>query len=367
MTSETTTRNTLRLRDTDEERALLGQEDSTLRLLRRYLGVRAHARRCRITIEGEPRAVDEAMFLLEGLRERVRVGNDVRPEEVERLLRRKRDQREDAVDLPVGREGRVLRALDDTSIKPKSLAQAAYVRAVERCDIVFAIGPAGTGKTYLAVAMAIRPMKRGLYRKLVLVRPAVEAGEHLGFLPGDLTAKVNPYLRPLYDALGDFLEFAEVTRYQENDIIEVVPLAYMRGRTLDNAFIILDEGQNTSAAQMKMFLTRMGRSSKIVVTGDVTQTDLPRGKQSGLLDVRDRLRGIEGIAFCELGRDDIVRHPLVQKIVDAYEAGTGGIGTGGEGAPLPATTIASGTGNTGTGTGNAGRGSAGDGDSGVGA
>ncbi len=200
------------------------------------------------------------------------------------------------------------------------------MRAVEKCDIVFSIGPAGTGKTYLAVAMAIRLMKRGLYRKLVLVRPAVEAGEHLGFLPGDLHAKVNPYLRPLYDALGDFLEFAEVTRYQENDIIEVVPLAYMRGRTLDNAFIILDEGQNTSVAQMKMFLTRMGRNSKIVVTGDVTQTDLPRGKESGLLDVRRRLSNVDGIAFCLLGRADIVRHPLVQKIVDAYEDDGAGAG-----------------------------------------
>jgi len=329
MTSETTSQNVVRLRDTDEERVLLGHEDSTLRLLRRYLGVQAHARRCRVTVQGPPDAVEEATLFLEGLRERIRGGGDIRSADVERMLRRRRDQREDAVDLPVGREGRILRARDDTSIKPRTPAQAAYVRAVEKCDIVFAIGPAGTGKTYLAVAMAIRMMKRGVFRKLVLVRPAVEAGEHLGFLPGDLTAKVNPYLRPLYDALGDFLEFAEVSRYQENDIIEVVPLAYMRGRTLDNAFIILDEGQNTSTGQMKMFLTRMGRNSKIVVTGDVTQTDLPRGKESGLLDVRGRLRGVDGIAFCMLGREDIVRHPLVQKIVDAYDGdGDGESGAG---------------------------------------
>jgi phosphate starvation-inducible PhoH-like protein len=161
-------------------------------------------------------------------------------------------------------------------------------------------------------------MKKGLFRKLVLVRPAVEAGEKLGFLPGDLKEKVSPYVRPLYDAIGDFIEFGEVRRYMERDIIEVVPLAYMRGRTLDNAFIILDEAQNTTPTQMQMFLTRMGRRSKVVVTGDVTQTDLPKGTKSGLLDVRTRLADIDGIEFCELARGDIVRHPLVQKIVDAY-------------------------------------------------
>jgi phosphate starvation-inducible PhoH-like protein len=189
---------------------------------------------------------------------------------------------------------------------------------MRRSDIVFAIGPAGTGKTYLAVAMAIRMMKKGFFRKLVLVRPAVEAGEKLGFLPGDLNAKVSPYVRPLYDAIGDFIEFGDVRRYMERDVVEVVPLAYMRGRTLDNAFIILDEGQNTTPVQMQMFLTRMGRKSKVVVTGDVTQTDLPRSVTSGLVDVRTRLDGIDGIEFCDLGRADIVRHPLVQRIVDAY-------------------------------------------------
>jgi phosphate starvation-inducible PhoH-like protein len=186
-------------------------------------------------------------------------------------------------------------------------------------DIVFAVGPAGTGKTYLAVAMAIRAMKRGMFRKLVLVRPAVEAGERLGFLPGDLVEKVSPYLRPLYDALGDIIPFAEVKSYRERDIIEVVPLAFMRGRTLDNAFIILDEGQNTTPAQMKMFLTRMGRRSRMVVTGDVTQTDLARGVRSGLVDAREKLEHVEGIAFCDLGRADIVRHELVQRVVEAYD------------------------------------------------
>ena len=320
MTSETTSQNIVRLRNTDEERALLGRQDSTLRLLRRYLGVRVFARKGLVTIQGPVPAVEEATLVLERLRERIRAGALPNDAEIEQILRRTRDAHEEVPDADVAEEGRILRARDDTAIQPKTPAQARYVRAVEACDIVFAIGPAGTGKTYLAVAMAIRLMKRGLFRKLVLVRPAVEAGEHLGFLPGDLAQKVSPYLRPLYDALGDFLEFTEIRRYEANDVIEVVPLAYMRGRTLDNAFIILDEGQNTTSAQMKMFLTRMGRRSKIVVTGDVTQTDLPRGKRSGLLDVRDRLAGIEGISFCTLGREDIVRHPLVQRIVDAYEA-----------------------------------------------
>ncbi len=331
MTSETTRQNVVRLRNTDEERAILGRADGTLRLLRRYLGLRVFARKGAITLQGPAAAVEEATILLERLRERLRGGEPVAEIEVERLLRRSRDAREERVDADVATDGRILRARDDTPIAPKSAAQARYIRAVEKSDIVFSIGPAGTGKTYLAVAMAIRLMKRGRYRKLVLVRPAVEAGEHLGFLPGDLTQKVSPYLRPLYDALGDFLEFTDVRRYQERDVIEVVPLAYMRGRTLDNAFIILDEGQNTTPAQMKMFLTRMGRRSKIVVTGDVTQTDLPPGKRSGLLDVRDRLRGIDGIAFCMLGREDIVRHPLVQRIVDAYDGDESG-GDGSDGS-----------------------------------
>ncbi len=320
MSAPATVQHSLKLRSTDEERALLGLEDRTLRLLRRYLAVRVHARKGVVTLAGPQDAVEEAVSVLEGALERIRSGEQVSDVDVEGILRRTRDQREGREQGDVTAEGRILRALDDTPIKPMSAAQAEYVRAVETCDIVFAVGPAGTGKTYLAVAMAIRMMKRGLFRKLVLVRPAVEAGEHLGFLPGDLAAKVNPYLRPLYDALGDFLDFTEVRRYQERDVIEVAPLAYMRGRTLDNAFIILDEGQNSSPAQMKMFLTRMGRSSKIVVTGDVTQTDLPKGKLSGLVDAQRRLEGIDGIAFCRLGRADIVRHPLVQRIVDAYEA-----------------------------------------------
>jgi phosphate starvation-inducible PhoH-like protein len=186
-------------------------------------------------------------------------------------------------------------------------------------DIVVAIGPAGTGKTYLAVARAMASFKKGEVRKIILCRPAVEAGERLGFLPGDYQEKVNPYLRPLYDALNGFLEYQQLKRLMETEIVEVVPLAYMRGRNLDNAFMILDEAQNTTSEQMKMFLTRMGQNSKIVVTGDITQIDLPMGKVSGLVEAQSILTHIPGIAFCYLTRADIVRHPLVQSIVDAYE------------------------------------------------
>ncbi len=201
----------------------------------------------------------------------------------------------------------------------KSEGQVNYLKDIDQNDIVFAIGPAGTGKTFLAVSKAVEAMKAGRIRRVVLVRPAVEAGERLGFLPGDIQAKVNPYLRPIYDSLNTFLEFGQLKRMIDADVVEICPLAYMRGRTLDEAFIILDEAQNTTSEQMKMFLTRMGRSSKIVVTGDITQIDLTPGKPSGLIEVKELLKGVPGIAFSYLTKADIVRHPLVQKIVDAYE------------------------------------------------
>jgi phosphate starvation-inducible PhoH-like protein len=204
-------------------------------------------------------------------------------------------------------------------IAPRSEGQKRYLEIMQTYDIVFNIGPAGTGKTYLAVAQALTALKKGLVKKIVLARPAVEAGERLGFLPGDSQAKVNPYLRPLYDALNSFLEFQQLRRLMEYEIIEVIPLAYMRGRNLDDAFIILDEAQNTTSEQMKMFLTRMGEHSQIVVTGDITQIDLPPGKVSGLVEVQSLLSPIKGIGFAYLTRADIVRHPLVQFIVDAYE------------------------------------------------
>ena len=194
------------------------------------------------------------------------------------------------------------------------------MKALLENELVFCIGPAGTGKTYLAVAMAVSLLRRGRIKKIVLVRPAVEAGEHLGFLPGDLEAKINPYLRPLLDALHDLMDYDQIRRYMDNDLIEIAPLAYMRGRTLNDAVIILDEGQNATVPQMKMFLTRMGQNARIVVTGDITQVDLPIGTRSGLADAVERLREIPGLAMALLDRSDIVRHPLVQAIVDAYEA-----------------------------------------------
>lgn len=204
-------------------------------------------------------------------------------------------------------------------LKAKTIGQKDYVTAIRKNDITFGVGPAGTGKTYIAVAMAINSLKSKEVEKIILARPAVEAGERLGFLPGDLQEKVDPYLRPLYDALYDVLGREATLRLKEKEVIEVVPLAYMRGRTLDNAFIILDEAQNATKEQMKMFLTRMGFNSKVIVTGDVTQIDLPRGKKSGLVDAYHILEGVDGIAFCELTDQDVVRHPLVRRIVNAYD------------------------------------------------
>lgn len=204
-------------------------------------------------------------------------------------------------------------------IKPKTLGQANYAKAIKSHDIVFGVGPAGTGKTYIAVALAASAFKNKQVEKIILTRPAVEAGEKLGFLPGDLQEKVDPYLRPLYDALYDILGKENAGRLREKEIIEVIPLAYMRGRTFDNAFIILDEAQNTTKEQMKMFLTRLGFGSKVVVTGDITQTDLPRGKKSGLKQALQILQNVKGIKFCFLNAQDVVRHDLVRRIIEAYE------------------------------------------------
>ena len=204
-------------------------------------------------------------------------------------------------------------------MRARTEGQAAYLKALKDNELVFALGPAGTGKTFLAVAVAVGALRSGSIKKIVLVRPAVEAGEHLGFLPGDLEAKINPYLRPLLDALNDLMDFEQVRRYMTSDLIEIAPLAYMRGRTLNDAMIILDEGQNATISQMKMFLTRMGSNARIVVTGDPSQNDLPPGIPSGLNDAVERIRGIKSVGVITLTKADIVRHPLVQAIVEAYE------------------------------------------------
>jgi phosphate starvation-inducible PhoH-like protein len=204
-------------------------------------------------------------------------------------------------------------------VRPRSDGQSRYLRALMDNELVFCVGPAGTGKTYIAVASAVAALRKGRIKKIVLVRPAVEAGEHLGFLPGDLEAKINPYLRPLLDALQDLMDYDQIRRYMDNDLIEIAPLAYMRGRTLNDSIIILDEGQNATVPQMKMFLTRMGQNARIVVTGDITQVDLPVATRNGLADATERLASVPGVATVFLDRSDIVRHPLVQAIVNAYE------------------------------------------------
>ncbi len=294
---------------------LFGACDQHVRTIRDALGVSISARDGRIHVEGAEEAVASATDVLEQLRLYAQRHGTLAPEDVTRVLASVRqgcaaDEAEPIEVFKVGRQ-----------IRPRTPGQAHYVKAIRNNDIVLCCGPAGTGKTYLAVAMASAALREERVRKMVLVRPAVEAGESLGYLPGDLQAKINPYLRPLMDALHEMMDHDRIRRYTEEDVIEVVPLAYMRGRTLNEAFIILDEAQNTTVAQMKMFLTRMGNGSKIVVSGDVTQIDLPGNTRSGLVDALQRLDGLKGIASIKLGRGDIVRHPLVQKIVNAYEHG----------------------------------------------
>jgi phosphate starvation-inducible PhoH-like protein len=309
---------TLKLADDVHRRLVFGPRDRHLRMIRDGFGVRLAARDERVHVAGEPDAVRRAQTVLEELIRMAGDGQVITESEVQQIID------------TVGRSGRgpALKQIEvyttGRPVRPQTPGQLAYCQAVERNDLVFCIGPAGTGKTYLAVAMAVQALKHDEIKRIALVRPAVEAGEKLGFLPGDLEAKVNPYLRPLLDALHDMMGFKQVRAYMETDVIEIIPLAYMRGRTLNDAYIILDEAQNSTVTQMKMFLTRMGMRSKMVVTGDITQVDLEAGRQSGLVDACNKLAGIDGIETVELAREDIVRHRLVQAIVDAYEQGDRG-------------------------------------------
>jgi len=297
--------------------AVLGQHDALLEVVEKELGASVTVRGGALVIRGTPDEVDAAVRVFDQLLALARSGQSVTPADVRRALRNRPSQSEAGA---ITISGEVLLATPTGKpIAPRTAGQRAYVEAIRGHDLTFAIGPAGTGKTYLAVAMAAVALRARSVQRLVLTRPAIEAGEKLGFLPGDIAAKVDPYLRPLYDALYEMVGPERVARLTERGVIEVVPLAFMRGRTLNDAFIILDEAQNTTREQMKMFLTRMGFGSKAVVTGDITQIDLPRDRTSGLVEAREIFKAIEGIAFVSLGEGDVVRHELVQTIVRAYE------------------------------------------------
>jgi len=303
---------------------LCGQFDQHLRQIEQRLGVTVRTRGNNFTIAGRADRVEAASAVIEDLYADILAGVELSPESLHLQLQQSR--LEALVEEKSGRSGdgrvqnlaviRTRRA----SIKPHGKNRQAYVHTIGKCDINFGIGPAGTGKTYLAVACAVEALLEDRVRRILLVRPAVEAGEKLGFLPGDLSQKIDPYLRPLYDALYEMLGFETVNKYIERNIIEVAPLAFMRGRTLNNAFIILDEAQNTTREQMKMFLTRIGFGSTAVITGDATQIDLPQGARSGLTHAMQVLDGVDGLGFTYFHARDVVRHPLVQRIVEAYNS-----------------------------------------------
>jgi phosphate starvation-inducible PhoH-like protein len=292
---------------------LAGAQDSILRTLEEHLDAQIFLRGNVVTLDGEAEAVHSAATVIRELASMVERGHDIGPATIESVAR-VLDQRESPSTVleDVVWRHRNLR------VAPKSVNQKRYVDAIRRSTITFGIGPAGTGKTFLAIAMAVAALSRREVNRIILTRPAVEAGERLGFLPGDLMAKVDPYLRPLFDALHDMLDPERVSAHLEKGVIEVAPLAFMRGRTLNDSFVILDEAQNTTPEQMKMFLTRLGFGSRMVVTGDVTQVDLPREQKSGLLVVGDILDAVEGVEFVRFGGEDVVRHKLVQRIVAAY-------------------------------------------------
>ena len=299
------------------EKNIFGQFDEHVKLLERSLNVSLISRDGQLKIIGPETSVNRARKCLQQLMELSARGNEITTQNVNYVLALSMEQQESAI---VELDGDLIcHTMSGRPIKPKTLGQKKYVDQIRDKMIVFGIGPAGTGKTYLAMAMAITAFRNDEVSRIILTRPAIEAGENLGFLPGDLQSKVDPYLRPLYDALYQIMGAESFQKNMEKGLIEVAPLAYMRGRTLDNAYIILDEAQNTTPAQMKMFLTRIGFGSKVIITGDVTQKDLPADAKSGLDVATQVLRKVEGIAFCELTSKDVVRHPLVQKIVQAYE------------------------------------------------
>ena len=303
--------------DSSTLRQLYGEKDGNLKLIEKSIGVEIHARGNDVRIFGDRVPAQLAERVLTELYDILRQGHPIYPNDILSAIRILSGNH--AVKLKDIFLDTVYISSKRRLITPKSLAQKLYIDAIRKYDIVFSIGPAGTGKTYLAMAMGVAALTKKEVHRIILTRPAVEAGEKLGFLPGDLLEKVNPYLRPLYDALHDMMDFETASRLLEKGIIEVAPLAFMRGRTLNDSFVILDEAQNTTSEQMKMFLTRLGFSSKAVITGDITQIDLPAAKISGLVEAREVLAGIEGIHFSYFTEVDVVRHPLVQEIIRAYE------------------------------------------------
>jgi phosphate starvation-inducible protein PhoH and related proteins len=296
---------------------LAGEKSSHLKIIEKQLGVRIHQRGNQFSVQGERALVELALRLLTELARLLAKGYPLYPSDIvyaARILSENIQASLQEIFLD-----KVFVASNKRAVTPKSLKQKEYIDAIRQYDIVFGIGPAGTGKTYLAMAMAVAALSAEQVRRIILVRPAVEAGEKLGFLPGDLAEKVNPYLRPLYDALHDMMDFERASRLLQRGAIEVAPLAFMRGRTLNDAFVILDEAQNTTSEQMKMFLTRLGLGSKAVITGDITQIDLPLDKSSGLIEAKQFLKEIQGISFVYFTNRDVVRHRLVQEIIQAYE------------------------------------------------
>ena len=296
---------------------LFDNEPQNLKLLKEQLEVNATARDGWIKLEGEEDALNHAREVFNSLRQQLNSGQRPRQREILKAIETVKENGTDA--LKSLNTQRITTSPRKPQVMPKTLGQKTYLDAIAAHDITFGIGPAGTGKTYLAMAMAVSALHRGEVSRIILTRPAVEAGEALGFLPGDLREKLSPYLRPLHDALTDMMPVEEVQKHMERETIEIAPLAYMRGRTLNNAFVILDEAQNTTNEQMFMFLTRLGYHSKSVITGDPTQVDLPASKQSGLIEALLNLKNEEGICVVEFGIKDVVRHPLVQQIIEAYE------------------------------------------------
>ena len=297
--------------------SLFGSFDENVRMIEQHYGVDILTRGTDLKVEGEPEAVARAVRAINGLLQLINRGEQLGEQNVRYVLMLVDEGNE--AELPQLTSDGICMTSKGKPVKPKTLGQKRYVELIRQNTVVLGIGPAGTGKTYLAVAMAVSAFRAKEVNRIILTRPAVEAGEKLGFLPGDLQSKVDPYLRPLYDALFDMLGSETYQKYLERGNIEVAPLAYMRGRTLDDSFIILDEAQNTTPEQMKMFLTRLGFNSKMVVTGDVTQIDLPDGRTSGLKEAMRVLRGVEDVGICQFNEKDVVRHQLVQRIIQAYE------------------------------------------------